>query len=187
MNYRRDPAEATDLFLELHDTIERIVASIDQIYKSNELGGTREHLLKFYESSYELCRLLLKGDVNERLEMDYGDNWQELKRKMRIINHISTDLFNKYTIDSQHEGTKFAKKAHDDSIQLTMALMALSSALVWSAIVKPGILWHMVRLDTLFFVFLLTGSSVYYRYYKNKSVGVGENLSTYEMQRIAAA
>ena len=183
--YRRDPGEATDLFLELHDTIERIVASIDQIHKSNEIDGTREHLLKFYESSYELCRLLLKEDVNERIEIDYEDNWPELKHKIRIINHISTDLFNKYTIDSQHKGAKFAKKAHDDSILLTTILMALSSVLVWSAIVKTGISWYGVRWDT-FCVLLLAVFSAYYRYYKNKNGGGGKDLPGYGM-RIAAA
>ena len=120
--YRGDPGEVGQTLPEFRDICSSVEIAIDDVIESDDIETVYKMLHKFYDSYFRLCRLLLKENLEGGFDL-------ELKRKIRIINNISTDLFNRYNV-------LFAKRAHDDSIRLTRVLMLLTCILAWVTVVS---------------------------------------------------
>jgi hypothetical protein len=120
--YRGDPGEVGQTLPEFRDICSSVEIAIDDVIESDDIEIVYKMLHKFYDSYFRLCRLLLKENLEGEFDL-------ELKRKIRIINNISTDLFNRYNV-------LFAKRAHDDSIRLTRVLMLLTCILAWVTVVS---------------------------------------------------
>jgi hypothetical protein len=83
-------------------------------------------LTELYNRSFELHKSLLG-------EEDLGEIFNgDLKYKIRIVNRILTDLFNKYNIQSS------ANRAHNDSRTMNLLIVVLTSVMaLQNAIVFP--------------------------------------------------
>jgi len=159
--YRGDPSEVGQTLPEFRDACSSVEMVIDEVIESDDVETTYTMLHKFYDSYFRLCRLLLKKNLEVVFDI-------ELKRKIRIINNISTDIFNRYNM-------LFAKRAHYDSIRLTRVLMLLTCILAWVTVVNvPSVEYNgfSIRWDTLPICAVVTHFYFkWYRPYENENLG----------------
>ena len=160
--YRGDPGEVGQTLPEFRDTCSSVEIAIDDVIESDDIETVYKMLHKFYDSYFRLCRLLLKENLEGEFDL-------ELKRKIRIINNISTDLFNRYNV-------LFAKRAHEDSIRLTRVLMLLTCILALVTVVSvPSFEYNglSVRWDTPFICLVITYFYFkWYRPYENRNIDI---------------
>jgi hypothetical protein len=160
--YRGDPGEVGQTLPEFGDTCSSVEIAIDDVIESDDVETAYKMLHKFYDSYFRLCILLLKENLGGLFDL-------ELKRKIGIINNISTDLFNRYNV-------LFAKRAHDDIIRLTRVLMLLTCILAWVTVISvPSFEYngYYIRWDTPFICLAITYFYFkWYRPYENRNIGI---------------
>ncbi|MEA3282031.1 MAG: hypothetical protein U9Q68_05645 [Euryarchaeota archaeon] len=119
--YLNEPDEAGKVIPEAVTVYSNVMESISELIDSDEINS--EKLIELCDRSVALYKSLLE---EEDLEKILG---RKLEHKIKMINHISINLRNKYNI-------KFGKQAHDDSHMMNQLILLLTTISVVQCIIN---------------------------------------------------
>lgn len=126
-------------YTDVSSNLEDIIAELNKIGKIDS-----KKLTELYNRSFELHKSLLG-------EEDFGEIFNgDLKYKIRIVNRILTDLFNRYKIQSS------ANRAHNDSRTMNLLIVGLTFVMVLqNAIIFPDFECYGVMVNANIFLLAL--------------------------------